>query len=109
MAQTSRLAGGKLKGFVWLLSFTFVLRLALSLRLEWSEIICGGVVCLIISLFGAHIYSESGFSPPRVRGILLSLVYLIVLLWEIIKANFDAATSMIGRRFEKYLEVIFAQ
>jgi len=95
MAQTRRLAGGKVKGFVWLLSVTFVLWLALSLKLEWSEIICGGVVCLIISLFGAHIYSELGFPSLSLKGILFSLVYIIVLFWEIIKANFDVAYRVV--------------
>ena len=91
MAQTRRLTGGKVKGFVWLLSVTLVLWLSLSLKLEWSEIICGGVVCLIISLFGAGIYFKLGFPALSLKGILFSVIYIIVLFWEIIKANLDVA------------------
>jgi len=174
MSETACSAGEKIKGFVWLLLVTFVLWLALSSKLDWPELVCGGLACLIISLFGAGIYSKLGFPPLSIKRILFSLVYIIVLFWEIIKANFDVAyrvlhpkmpikpgivviktslksdiakmvlansitltpgtftldvigdkllihwinvkaedideaTSLIGQRFEKYLEVIFAQ
>ncbi len=174
MSRTARSGGEKVKGFVWLLAVTFVLWLALSSKLDWPELVCGGVVCLIISLFGAGIYSKLDFPPLSIKRILFSLIYIIVLFWEIIKANFDVAyriihpkmpikpgivvikthlksdiaklvlansitltpgtftldvigdkllihwinvkaedideaTSLIGQRFEKYLEVIFAQ
>jgi len=87
-----------LKGFVWLLIVTFVLWLALSSKLNRPELICGGVVCLIISLFGAHIYSKLGLPPLNLKGILFSLIYIIVLFWEIIKANFDVAYRIIHPR-----------
>jgi len=95
MPQTARSAGGKVKGFVWLLLGTFVLWMALSSKLDWPELICGGLVCLIISLFGAHIYSKLGFPPLSLKGLLFSLIYIIVLLWEIIKANLDVAYRII--------------
>jgi multicomponent Na+:H+ antiporter subunit E len=98
MSQTARSAGGKVKGFVWLLVVTFVLWLALISKLDWQEFICGGLVCLIISLFGAHIYSKLGFPSLTLKGILFSLVYIIVLLWEIIKANFDVAYRVIHHK-----------
>ena len=95
MSQTARSAGEKVKGFVWFLVVTFVLWLALSSKLDWSELICGGLVCLIISFFGAHVYSKLGFPPLSLKGILFSLIYIIVLFWEIIKANFDVAYRVI--------------
>jgi multicomponent Na+:H+ antiporter subunit E len=85
----------KIKAFVWLLVVTFVLWLALSSKLNRPEIICGGLVCLIISLFGAHIYSKLGLPPLSIKRILFLLVYLIVLFWEVIKANFDVAYRVI--------------
>jgi len=93
MSQTTRSAGEKVKGFVWLLLVTFVLWLALTskLALPVSEVVTGGVVCLIISLFGAGIYSKFALPPLSLKRILFSLVYIIVLFWEIIKANFDVA------------------
>ena len=95
MSQTARSAGKKAKGFVWLLLVTFVLWLALSSKLDLPELICGGVVCLIVSLFGVGIYSKLGLPLVSIKRILFSLVYVIVLFWEIIKANFDVAYRVI--------------
>ena len=95
MSERACSAGGKVKGFVWLLVVTFVFWLAVSSKLDWPELICGVLVCLIVSLFGAHIYSKLGFPSLTLKGILFSLVYIIVLLWEIIKANFDVAYRVI--------------
>ena len=85
----------KIKGFIWLLVVTLVLWLALVAKLDWQEIICGILICLIVSLFGVHIYSKLGLPSLTLKGILFSLVYIIVLLWEIIKANFDVAYRVI--------------
>ena len=95
MSQTTRSAGEKVKGFVWLLLVTFVLWLALSSKLDLPELITASVVCLIVSLFGAGIYSKLGLPPVSIKRILFSLVYVIVLFWEIIRANFDVAYRVI--------------
>ena len=81
----------KVKGFAWLLVLSFALWSALSSKLNLPELITGGVVCLIVSLFAAHIYSKLGLPPLSIKRILFFLVYTIVLFWEIIKANFDVA------------------
>lgn len=91
MSQIARSAGEKVKGFVWLLVITFVLWLALISKLDLPELIAGSVVCLIISLFGAGIYCKLGLPPLSIKRVLFSLMYVIVLFWEIIKANFDVA------------------
>jgi len=98
MSQTARSARENIKGFVWLLVVTFALWLVLTSKLSWPELICGGLVCLIISLFGAGIYSELGFPPLSIKRILFSLVYTIVLFGEIIKANLDVAYRVIHPR-----------
>jgi len=85
----------KARGFAWLLMISFALWLALSSKLDWPELICGGLVCLIISLFGAGIYSKLGLPPLSLKRILFSFVYIIVLFWEIIKSNFDVAYRVI--------------
>ncbi len=95
MSQRAPSVGEKVKGFVWLLVVTFILWLAFSSKLDRPEFICGGVVCLIISLFGAHMYSRLGFPPVNVKMVLFFLMYIIVLFWEIIKANFDVAYRVI--------------
>lgn len=95
MSQTAYSAGEKVKGFVWLLVITFALWLALSSKLDWPGLVCGSMICLIISLFGAGIYSKLGLPPLSIKRILFSFVYIIVLFWEIIKANFDVAYRVI--------------
>ena len=95
MAQTDRLTREKVEGFVWLLVITFALWLALTSKLDGPELVCGGLVCLIISFFGAGIYSKLGFPTLSIKRILFSLAYIIVLFWEIIKANFDVAYRII--------------
>jgi multicomponent Na+:H+ antiporter subunit E len=95
MEHTVNSTSEKVKGFVWLLVVTFVLWLALISKLDWQELVCGVSVCLIISVFGASIYSKLGLPPLSLKRILFSLLYIIVLLWEIIKANFDVAYRVI--------------
>ena len=95
MEHTVYSTSEKVRGFVWLLLVTFVLWLALIPKLGWQELICGTLVCLIISLFGAGIYSKLDFPPLSIKRILFLLVYLIVLFWEVIKANFDVAYRVI--------------
>jgi len=85
----------KIKGFFWLLVVTFVLWLALSSKLDLPELFCGGLVCLVISLFGAQMYSRLGFPSLSVKMVLFFLIYIIVLFWEIIKANLDVAYRVI--------------
>ena len=95
MKHTVYSTSEKVKGFVWLLLVTFVLWLALTSKLDWQELICGTLVCLIISLFGAGLYSKLDLPPLSIKRILFLLVYLIVLFWEVIKANFDVAYRVI--------------
>ena len=95
MLQTTRSAGDKVKGFVWLFLVTFVLWLALSSKLDVPELITGAVVCLIVSFFGVRVYSNLGLPPLSVKRILFFLVYIIMLFWEIIKANFDVAYRVV--------------
>jgi len=95
MSQAGYSAEEKVKGFAWLLAITSVLWLALSSTLGLAELIVGSGVCLIISLFGYHIYSKLDFPPLRPKGILCCIIYITVLLWEIMKANFDVAYRVI--------------
>jgi len=62
-----------------------------SPRLDWPELITGSVVCLIVCLFASHIYSKLDLPPLSIKRISFFLMYVIVLFWEIIKANFDVA------------------
>jgi multicomponent Na+:H+ antiporter subunit E len=88
----------KAKGFAWLFGATFVLWLALSLKFDLSELAAGGVVCLIVSFFGARIYARLRLPPIGIKRILYSLLYVIVLFWEIVTANVDVAYRVLHPR-----------
>lgn len=81
----------KLKGFFWLLFITFALWLALTSSFDYTEVTCGVVVVIIVSLFGAKAYSQLGFPSLSIKMVLFLLIYAVVLFWEIIKANLDVA------------------
>jgi multicomponent Na+:H+ antiporter subunit E len=95
MENTSYSTHEKSKGFIWLLVVSLVLWMALISKLDWQELICGILVCLVISYFWADICSKLSLPPLKLKGVLLSLIYIVVLLWEIIKANFDVAYRVI--------------
>jgi multicomponent Na+:H+ antiporter subunit E len=98
MPEPAHSAREKVRGFFGLLAVTFVLWLALSSNLELPELFCGGLVCLVITLFGAHMYSKLGFPSLSIKMVLFFLIYIIVLFWEIIKANLDVAYRVIHPR-----------
>jgi len=56
------------------------------------------VVCLVVSLLAARIYSTLGLPPISIKRVFFALVYVIVLLTEIIKANFDVAYRVLHPR-----------
>ena len=95
MSQVASTIRENIKGFLWLLVVTLVLWLAFSSKLDLTELITGSVACLIVSFFGVHIYSSLGLPPLSIKRILFSLIYIIVLFWEIIKANLDVAYRVI--------------
>jgi multicomponent Na+:H+ antiporter subunit E len=86
------------KGFAWLFGIALVLWLALTSQLNLPELISGCAVCLVVSLLAANIYSTLGLPPISIKRIFFLLVYIIVLLTEIIKANFDVAYRVLHPR-----------
>lgn len=56
------------------------------------------MVCLVVSLLAARIYSTLGLPPISIKRVFFALVYVIVLLTEIIKANFDVAYRVLHPR-----------
>ena len=69
--------------------------MAVSSKLDPPGLVCGVLVCLAVSLFGAHMYSKLGLPPLSMKMFLFSLIYIIVLMWEIMKANLDVAYRVI--------------
>lgn len=98
MSQEAYSAGERIKGFFWLFTATFVLWMVLISKLTFPELICGGLVCLIISLFLYHLYSGIGFPSLSFKMPLFFLIYVVVLFWEMIKANLDVAYRAVHPR-----------
>ena len=89
---------GALKGFVWLFGITLVLWLTLTSSLSAPEVAAGCVVCLVVSILGAHTYSRLGLPPLGGKRILFAMVYVAVLFREIIRANIDVAYRVLHPR-----------
>ena len=98
MQQIAYTTSEKARGFAWLLGVTFVLWLALTSKLDPSELIAGGAVCLMVSSFGAHIYARLGLPSIGIKRILYSLAYVTVLFWEVMRANVDVAYRVLHPR-----------
>jgi multicomponent Na+:H+ antiporter subunit E len=98
MSQVTYSTRGNLKAFAWLFGVTLVLWLVLTSQLNLPELISGCVVCLVVSLLAANIYSTLGLPPISIKRIFFLFVYVIVLLTEIIKANFDVAYRVLHPR-----------
>ncbi len=65
--------------------------LLLSFSLDWEHLLSGVVVCgLTAMIFGKMSFTQGRklLQPPRYFWM---VVYIVVLLWECIKANFDVA------------------
>lgn len=78
--------------------------LSVSLFLIWvlftssfcfEEVIAGLSVSLILSLLLGHYWFEIGLPPLGAKRFSFFLIYLGVLFWEIIKANFDVASKVL--------------
>ncbi|MCD6413777.1 MAG: Na+/H+ antiporter subunit E [Elusimicrobia bacterium] len=82
---------GKNGNFFYLFGTLFVLWLFLTSSLKPAEIFAGVTVSLILALLLKGWYSNLGFPVLTPGRICFSVIYIFVLFWEIIKANFDVA------------------
>lgn len=88
----------RLKSFVYLLVLSLLVWLALVSSLDLQEVAAGAAVCLLLSLLLSGNYHRLGLPPLSVRRTVLFIVYLVILLWEIVKANVDVAYRVIHPR-----------
>ncbi len=86
---------GRIKGFLWVFFFLVILWLLLSSTFHYQELWVGIVISFIISLFAHEFYIEIGFPPVTPKRIGFFILYIFVLFYEIIRANFDVASRVI--------------
>lgn len=83
------------KNFLYLFFFLIIIWLALTSTFQWQELIVGIFISFILALFLNKNYLELGLPILSIKRIVVSIVYFIVLFFEIIKANFDVAYRVI--------------
>jgi multicomponent Na+:H+ antiporter subunit E len=69
--------------------------LALTSTVNLQELTAGIIISLILSLVLSKNYLELGLPPLSIKRIFFSIVYILVLLLEIVRANFDVAYRVI--------------
>ncbi|HDI00069.1 MAG: Na+/H+ antiporter subunit E [Candidatus Latescibacterota bacterium] len=83
------------RSFVYLFVFLVLIWLALTSTFQVQELVTGLLISFFLSLFLAKNYSGLGLPPFSVKRLVFFIVYIPILLWEIIKANFDVAYRVI--------------
>ena len=88
----------KLRSFLCMLAISFLVWLALTVSLEAQEALVAAGICLVLSLLLNTYYLRLGLPPLTVKRAAFFAVYLVVLLWEIMKANLDVAYRVVHPR-----------
>lgn len=85
----------KLKGFLWSFFFLIIVWFLLTTTFHYQEFWVGIIVAFIVALFTNEFYIRLGFPPVSPKRFIFFLWYIIILFFEIIKANFDVASRVI--------------
>jgi multicomponent Na+:H+ antiporter subunit E len=85
----------KIKSFFWLFFFLLVLWLLLTSTFNSQEFLVGVFVCFVIALITYKFYIKLGFPSISLKKFYFFIVYILVLFYEIIKANLDVALRII--------------
>ncbi|MBN2619642.1 Na+/H+ antiporter subunit E [candidate division WOR-3 bacterium] len=94
IAETT--SGSRLKSFLWLFFILLIVWLLLTATFNYQEFWVGVAAALLIALFTNEFYLRLGFPPITPKRIIYFLLYIVVLFFEIIKANFDVARRVIS-------------
>jgi len=81
----------KLKNFLYLFILLLAIWIILTNTTETAEIITGLLISLTLALILSKNYQTLGLPPISIKRIVYLIIYIIVLLKEIVKANFDVA------------------
>ena len=83
------------KVFVYLFVFLILIWLALTSTFRAQELITGVLISFFLALFLSKNYVGLGFPPFSLKRFFLSILYIPILFWEILKANLDVAYRVI--------------
>jgi len=85
----------RIEGFLWLFFFLVTLWLLLTSTFNYQEFWVGIVISFIIAIVTHESYIRLGFPPITLKRFGFFILYIFILFWEIIKANFDVASRII--------------
>jgi len=88
----------KVKSFLYLLLLCLLAWFALTSSLALGESFIGIGICLVLSAFLHSYYLRLGLPPISAKRVLFFIIYLVVLLWEIVRANLDVAYRVVHPR-----------
>ena len=88
----------RVRAFLYLLVITFLVWLALTSSLRLQDVLAGIGICLTLSFWLNSYYCRLGLPPFSFKRVLFFIIYLVVLLFEIVKANFDVAYRVVHPR-----------
>jgi multicomponent Na+:H+ antiporter subunit E len=98
VVETDYAVKDRLRSFAYMLAICFLVWLALTASLGAQEALVGAGVCLALALLLHTYYLGLGLPPLTAKRVGFLAVYLLVLLWEIVKANLDVAYRVIHPR-----------
>lgn len=91
MQQESLPLRARVKSTAYLFVISLLVWLGLTSSLRLQEVLVGVGICVVLSLWLGEQYSRLGLPPLGAKRLLFLLAYLVVLGFEIVRANFDVA------------------
>ena len=85
----------RVRNFFSLFFILLIIWLALTPSFHWQELFAGLLVSLVLSIVLNRSYQELGLPPLSIKRMAFSLIYIVVLFKEIIRANVDVAYRVI--------------
>jgi len=85
----------RIKSFFWLFFFLTFLWLLLTSTFNSQEFLVGIFVCFIIAVITHKFYIRIGFPTINFKKFYFFVIYILVLFYEIIKANLDVALRIV--------------
>jgi multicomponent Na+:H+ antiporter subunit E len=91
MQQGSLPLRARVKSTAYLFVISLLVWLGLTSSLRFQEVLVGVGICVVLSLWLGEQYSRLGLPPLGAKRLLFLFAYLVVLAFEIVRANLDVA------------------
>ena len=79
------------KNFLYLFIFLLAIWIILTNTFQYEELLTGILISFVLTLILIKNYQKLGLPPIGIKRLVYFIIYILVLLKEIIKANFDVA------------------